>query len=198
MYERMEMVSRTLEWLGIRHRSNYQPMLDRLAGYRPAEPLRILADACEGLGLGPRAHAKQYTSLVPLNRLADAARPESESVRHLEQAVEKKDWALLRLRFIEWAGNDRRFEPLATDDVLLGELTLLSRNLSVLGTIGLRAIEFLESGQAAPAAWASEQRKALQAMQKPSAELSLAAVRPVQRLVDALAPQKLQKKRTSR
>ena len=47
--------SRVLEWTGVEHRANYGPMLDRLAAGRPAEPLRILADACEAQGLGTRS-----------------------------------------------------------------------------------------------------------------------------------------------
>src|ERR1017187_7045607 len=89
MYARMERVSRTLEWTGIRHRADYTPMLERMAGGRPVEPLRVLADAVEALGLGQRHRAGTYTSLTPMNRLADAARPESESVRALQLAAAK-------------------------------------------------------------------------------------------------------------
>src|ERR1022692_1302872 len=89
MYARMERVSRTLEWTGIRHRADYTPMLERMAGGRPVEPLRVLADAVEALGLGQRHRAGKYTSLTPMNRLADAARPESESVRAMELAAAK-------------------------------------------------------------------------------------------------------------
>ena len=39
----------------VRHRDNYAAMLERLAGDRPAEPLRLLADVCEALGLGAAA-----------------------------------------------------------------------------------------------------------------------------------------------
>ena len=61
MYDRMEAVSRALEWTGVRHRDNYAPMLDRLAGGRPAEPLRLLADVCEALGLGRRRRRRPTT-----------------------------------------------------------------------------------------------------------------------------------------
>ena len=124
MYARMEAVSRLLEWTGVQHRANYAPMLDRMTGGRPAEPLRVLADVVEGLGLGPRARAGKYTSLTPMNRLADAARPESESVRALEAAAAKvaadpkgspTEAALLRREFARWAANDARFQELAAE-----------------------------------------------------------------------------------
>ena len=53
------------------------------AGRRmPADSLRVLADASEALGIEGRRDARQYTSLVALNRFVDAVRPESERVRH--------------------------------------------------------------------------------------------------------------------
>jgi hexosaminidase len=187
MYVRMEAVSRVLEWTGVQHRANYGPMLDRLAAGRPAEPLRILADACEAQGLGPRARAMKYTSLTPLNRFVDAARPESESVRALEQAAGKLDIAQLREQFTRWAGNDARFQLLAEDNALLAELKPLSQDLSALGAAGLRILTYLESRRAAPKGWLSAQTNELTRMLKPRNEVVLAAVRPVKLLLDDLA-----------
>jgi hexosaminidase len=187
MYARMEAVSRVLEWTGVRHRANYGPMLDRLTAGRPAEPLRILADACEAQGLGPRSRAMKYSSLTPLNRFVDATRPESESVRALEQAAGKLDIALLREQFTRWAGNDARFQPLAEDNALLGELKPLSQDLSALGLAGLRILTYLESGQPAPEDWLSAQAKEIDPMLRPRNEVVLAAVRPVKLLLDQLA-----------
>jgi hexosaminidase len=186
MYARLEAVSRELEWTGVQHRADYGPMLDRLAAGRPAEPLRILADACEAQGLGIRSRAMKYSSLTPLNRFVDAVRPESESVRALEQAASKLDIAQLREQFTRWAGNDARFEPLAEDNALLEELRPLSQDLSALGLAGLRILNYLESRQPG-AGDLSEQAKELARMLKPRNEVVLAAVRPVKLLLDELA-----------
>ncbi len=196
MYTRMEAVSRMLEWTGVQHRAGYAPMLDRMAGGGPTEPLRILADACEALGLGPRARAQKYTSLVPLNRLVDAVRPESESVRALEQAAGKvianptagsPGLKLLRDGFTQWAANDDRFQPLAEGNALLTELKPLSKDLSALGSSGLRILDYLAAGKPAPADWVSAQTQELARMQKPMVEVKLAATRPVKLLLDELA-----------
>jgi hexosaminidase len=187
MYARMEAVSRVLEWTGVEHRSNYGPMLRRLAAGRPAEPLRVLADACEAQGLGPRSRAMKYTSLVPLNRFVDAVRPESESVRALEQAASKLDITLLRQQFTRWAANDARFEPLAENNALLEELKPLSRDLSALGSMGLRILTYLESHRPAPKNWLSKQSQELTRMLKPRNEVVLAGARPVKILLDELA-----------
>ena len=186
MYDRLEAVSRQLEWTGVHHRSNYLPMLDRLSGDRRAPSVQVLADAVQALGLGPRGGSK-YTTETPLNRLVDAARPESESVRALEQDVGKDDAAALRRAFTRWAANDAAFQPLAADNALLVELTGLSRDLSTVGQIGLKALDYLASGRPAPADWVSAQSADLTRMSRPNAEVTLAAVRPVKMLLEALS-----------
>jgi hexosaminidase len=194
LYARLEAVSRVLEWTGVTHRSGYGAMLDRLAGGRPAEPLRVLADACEARGLGAGRHAKD--TFTPLNRLVDAARPESESVRHLELLARNvtgspraapADLAVLRAQFSVWAANDARFQALAEDNSLLAEVKPLSKDLAALGTMGARILDYLSSRKPAPKSWVAAQTRELARMQKPGAEVLLAAVRPVKILLDELA-----------
>jgi hexosaminidase len=185
MYQRLDEVSRMLDWVGLEHRSNYQPMLERLSGERPADALRVLADASEALGIEGRRGARDYSSLVPLNRFVDAARPESESVRRLEIAArnfaaDPGAVAELHTAFSEWADNDARLRP-------AGELTELSKNLSILGAIGLQTLEYLRTGRPAPDVWLAQQMDAVREIEKPSAEVNLAAVRPVRMLLEALA-----------
>jgi hexosaminidase len=117
----------------------------------------------------------------------DAARPESESVRALEQAAGKLDIAQLREQFTRWAANDTRFQPLAEDNALLAELKPLSQDLSALGSMGLRILTYLESHRPAPKSWLSKQAQELARMLKPRSEVVLAAVRPVKLLLDELA-----------
>jgi hexosaminidase len=174
MYARMEVVSRDLEWAGVRHRANYAPMLDRIAAGEPADPLRVLADVCEALGIEVRRDARKYTSLVDLNRFVDAVRPESELVRHLERAD-------LRTTFQVWVDNDRRLERLG-----IAELRTLSQNLAALGRIGLEALDYMESGKPAPKNWVLEKKQLLEQMEKPNAEVRLAAVRTVRSLLGSL------------
>ncbi|MGO9228432.1 MAG: beta-N-acetylhexosaminidase [Bryobacteraceae bacterium] len=192
LYRRLEPVGRMLEWTGIEHRSNYGPMLDRLSGNRLAPPVRVLADACEALGLGPR-HADRITTETPLNRMVDAARPESESVRALELAAARvaetpaasaADVRILRAQFSRWAANDRDFQPLADANALLEELKPISRDLSAVGVLGVQLIDLVAAGTAAPADWLAAQDAELKRMLEPNADLRLAAVRPVKILLD--------------
>jgi len=189
MYSRMQSVSRWLEWTGVQHRADYGPMLDRLVGGRPVDAVRVLADASEALGLGPRARARKYTSLVPLNRFVDAVRPESETVRSLEQAATRassEDLARLREQFTIWAANDARFEALAQDNALLAELRPLSRDLTALGAMGLKALDYL-AGAPVPGSWLADQNSQITRMLRPNVEVTLAAARPVRILLQQVA-----------
>ena len=195
MYDRMERVSRQLEFTGVEHRANFAPMLDRMAGGKAPQALEVLAEVGEALGLDQRARARQYTSLTPMNRLADAARPESEIVRTLEAAARRAiadpkagaaEIAELRAHFTRWAANDARLQPVLADNALLAELKGLSKDLSALGEAGLKLLDYLEHGQKAPAAFAASQTAELARMQRPNAEVTLAAVRPVRLLLEAV------------
>jgi hypothetical protein len=82
-----------------------------------------------------------------------------------------RDLAELRNAAGEWAGNT------------------LSPNLSELGKVALEAIGYVESNRSASEKWISEKRQSLDAMEKPSGEVVLAAVRPVRLLLDAASRQ---------
>jgi hexosaminidase len=196
MYRRMATVSRWLEWSGVEHRSGYQRMLDRLAGGAPAPALRVLADVVEPLGIDQRQAARSYSHDIPLNRLVDAAQPESETVRLLEEAIHsfvrdpgrhRQEAEEIRLAMSQWIANDNRLRPLIASSVLLEEAAPLSENLSKTGNIGLRALQYLESGEPAPANWLAEEKLALTNMEQPRAEVVLAAVRPVKALLEAVS-----------
>jgi hexosaminidase len=199
MYTRLEAVSRMLEWTGVQHRANYAPMLSRLAAGRPNEPLRILADASEALGLGPRQRVGHYTTERALNRFVDAARAESESVRALELAAARvaadpnanaAAVTLLRDQFTRWAANDARFKPLAQDNALLTEIKPLSADLSALGAAGLRVLDGLNGGVPLPGDWLSQETAEVTRMLRPNAEVTLAAARVVKILLDAAGRKK--------
>jgi hexosaminidase len=151
MYARMEQVSRNLEFTGVMHRANPQPMFDRIAGDRPAPALGVLADVTEALGLGTGRNGHP-TGTMPVNRFVDACLPESETARSLELAAkrfvadpagDRADAALLRRYFETWAANDAQFQPLAENNKLLAEAAPLSKDLSALGEAGIQLLDYL-------------------------------------------------------
>jgi hypothetical protein len=73
---------------------------------------------------------------------------------------------------------------------LLKEIVPLSQDLTAVSTAGLQALDYLDRGEQAPSAWATQQFAMLQEAQKPKAQLLLMVVPPVQRLVEASSGQK--------
>ena len=66
-------------------------MLERLAAGDPLEPLKTLADVVTPATFGQRIRTHKYTQLTPLNRLVDAARPESDTAREFAALVDRMD-----------------------------------------------------------------------------------------------------------
>jgi hexosaminidase len=194
MYDRMEQVSRLLEYTGVQHRANYQPMLDRMTDGHPSEALRALADAVEGVGLGPRARAQKYTSLVPMNRLPDAARPESETVRALELAAAKlavnpkgsaAEAETLRRAFSAWAENEARMTPLMAEYPMLAEVKPLTKDISALGQAGLTLLDCLTKGTPLPSDFTAKWDAEVRRLARPEVEVTVAAARPIKVLLEA-------------
>jgi hexosaminidase len=190
MYQRLDAVSGTLAWVGAKHRSNTVAILNEMAGGVPAEPLGVLADAVEALGIVGRRDEHHYTSGVPLNRLVDAARPESESARALERCAQEiannpAAKAAINTALTQWRENYTLLLPLARNNALVEDALPFSEELSTLGTIGLQALKYIETGQAPSENWLTAQRRVVSEIGKPKKELSIAAARPVLILLDA-------------
>jgi hexosaminidase len=162
MYTRMDAVSRWLEWSGLHHRSNYEKMLERLTAGRPTEHLRILADVVEPVKEYRRGQLRKATQQMPLNRLVDAARPESDTAREFSKRVnalmggDKSQAEAVRRQLIVWRDNHEALKPLLTN--LLAEAVPLSENLSALAAAALNAFEGKPMDPTATAALAKRAR----------------------------------------
>src|SRR5262249_13442931 len=94
MYDRLEVESARLEWLGLTHRTYSRKMLQRTPGPPPPEEsaaLRTLADVPEPVKEYTRDETApaEATSLTPLNRLVDAVSLESDTARHFSELVDR-------------------------------------------------------------------------------------------------------------
>jgi len=200
MYARMNAVSLQLEWLGLTHNSARTLMLDRMAGSTDTSALRVLADVVEPVKDYNRwDDAKGPIDFhAPLNRMIDAADPESATARRFNDLVQSfaksgyKDQAAeteLRSCLTTWRDNDTKLRPLLERSALLKEDVPVSQNLSALGTAGLQALDYLDKGQTAPDAWKTQQLALVEQAKKPMADVLLTVVAPVQQLVEASAAQ---------
>jgi hexosaminidase len=189
MYRRLDDVSRSLDHLGLTHRSSYLPMLDRLAAGDPVAPLKTLADVVQPATFGQRIRTHRYTQLTPLNGLVDAARPESDTAREFAALVDRTDRGQIRSWLTRWRDNDAQLKKLLERSELLREDIPVSEALSRLGAVGLQALDYLDRGERPPAAWLAQQRAVLETLKRPIAELRLAIAPSIEKLVNLTASQ---------
>jgi hexosaminidase len=193
MYERMKGTNDRLEWLGLTQNTYYPPMLRRIAGSDDISALETLADVIEPVKDYTREETTRVeaTSLMPLNRLVDAAHPESIPARQFSILVnaylaggDATKTNQIRAWLMRWRDNDAKLKPFE-ESFLLQEDVELSQELSSVAASGLQAIDYLERGEHPSAEWASSQMAVLQKVRQPKAQLLLMVVEPVQQLVDA-------------
>ncbi len=200
MYQRLENVSRWLDWLGLTHNSSYGLMLRRIAGTNDISVLRTFTDVVEPVKDYNREELAvvEATSLSPLNRVIDATRPESMTARRFGNLVDaliggqadSEAKQEVRASLIRWRDNQSNLQPLESQSFLLTEIVRLSQDLTAVATTGLQALDYLDRGERAPAAWATQQFASLEQAQKPKAQLLLMVVPSVQKLVEASSGQK--------
>lgn len=187
MYRRLEAVSRELDQLGLTHSSSYLPMLVRLAGGDPVGPLQTLADVVEPATFGQRIRTHKYTQMTPLDGLVDAARPESETARDFAALVDRTDRDQARIWLTRWRDNDALLQPTLEKSALLKEDIPVSADLSRLASIGLQALDYLDRNQRPPESWLAQQRAFLEKLKKPQADVRIAIMPSVEKLVNAAA-----------
>jgi len=199
MYQRLDEVSRRLEWLGLTHNSSYAPMLRRIAGTEDISSLKVLADVLEPVKDYTREETAPApaSSASPLNRVVDAVRPESSTARQFGDSVDalvaggSRPGTEPRVRTLlaRWRDNQVELQPLFEKSLLLKEVAPLSQNLSALGAAGLAALDYLDRGEHAPATWIAQQVAVAEQAKKPQAQLLLMIVPAVEKLIQASAGQ---------
>lgn len=194
MYRRLEVVSRNLDWLGLTHFSNYPKMLKRLAGSHSIDSLKVLADIVEPVKFYTRPDTHEYTQMTPLNRLVDAARPESNKARQFRNMVDElladvptymtnKD--TIRKWLIEWRDNNAKLRPVLEESFLLKEIISLSEHVAWLAEVGLQALNYLESDQKPPQSWLESLSSLLDDPERPEYELAIMIIPAIRKLVEA-------------
>jgi hexosaminidase len=201
MYERLEVISSRLEWLGLEHKIAIRQMLQRLAG--PATPeelvaLRNLADVVEPVKDYTREQTapSEPTSKTPLNRLVDAVTLESRTGRRFNELVDKyiasschdaSMEARLRAQLTTWRDNDGNLQPLIGRSFLLKENTATSQDLVTLGAVGIAALDAISKGTKPDDSWKAQQVATLAQVQKPKSQLLLIPVAGVLKIVESAA-----------
>ena len=200
MYRRMRAVSIDLESAGLKHRSNYLPMLQRIAGKGYTDDLRIVADVVEPVKEYARGQQDPNgNQREPLNRLVDAARPESMTARDFNAAVDRliaktasdQDKGFIRESLVRWKGADDRLKPTYSRD-LMKEVQPIAAALSQAASGGLQALDAIEKrGGEEPGGelnqeWKTEQLAAIRDAKKPQAQVLIMVLPGIEKLVQAM------------
>jgi hexosaminidase len=151
--------------------------------------LNVLDDLLEPVKEYAREGAREYTSFTPLNRLVDATRPESDAAREFAGLVDQLGSHKSRIReqLILWGNNKDKVLAMMQASALLQEDIALAEDVAALAAAGLEALDYIDSGSPAPAAWAAEKRALLERAAKPRAELLIMIVPAIRTLVEAAA-----------
>ncbi len=199
MYQRLAVTSTWLDGLGLTHNSSYAPMLRRIAGTNDISALKVLTDVLEPVKDYTREDTASApaTSLLPLNRVVDAVRPESATARQFAEAVNEftggaaKPGTEARIRDLlnRWRDNQDDLQPQFEKSLLLQEVAPLSQNLSALGAAGLAALDYLDRSEPAPGAWVTAQLALVEQAAKPQAQLLIMVAPSVGKLIQASAGQ---------
>jgi hexosaminidase len=193
MYQRLAIISKKLEYSGITNAANEEAMLQRMSGDPNPETLRILGSVVEPPKGYKRGSLKDYTSLIPLNRLVDAVPPQSETARDFSEICKRivagkanpEDWQHAHDWLVLWRDNDAKLQPSLDKSELTAELVSLSHSLNQSAEIGLRALDALHSNAALPSETHQQDLDALKAAEKPQAVLLLMVVPAIESLVQA-------------
>jgi hexosaminidase len=181
MYRRLAAVSRDLEWLGLTHVSEYEKMLLRLAAGGPVAAVRTLADVVEPVKDYAREAARPYDQFTPLNRLIDAARPDSDTVRRFAALVDGGgDAQQIRGYLTLWRDNQARLAPVLANSALLAEDAEISKDLSAIAEAALEALDKKHDP-----AWIAEKLALLDRAKQPKAELLLSVEPSIRKLIEA-------------
>jgi hexosaminidase len=200
MYARMDYASKWLDGYGLMHNANYVPMLERMTNGSDTTALNNLTDVVEPVkGYAREGLAKtEATSLTPLNRVIDAARPESLTAREFNLLIDEflggkiKPGMEMQIRATlnKWKDNEVQLAPLASSSALVQEVMPVSHDLSALAAAGLQALDYMDRGEKAPDAWKIQQISLAQSAIQPRAQLLLMVASPLQKLVQASAGEK--------
>jgi hexosaminidase len=148
-----------------------------------------------------RGEMLAYTSSTPLDRLVDAARPESRTAQEFRAAVDRllmsppaaRNPQPVRTQLLAWAANHGELDPILAASPKGAEARSLSRDLSSIAATGLEALDALRAGRALGETWREEAGARLDRARKPRAEVELMVVPAIRKLalaagqLDALA-----------
>lgn len=198
MYQRLQaMDGWSTVSVGLQQHGQQLVQFTRLANGGSPLALQILAQAIEPAHYYTRQHLKfqanNYHQFEPLNRLADALPPESDTVRSLDRWAERlisdaednESADALRHVFTRWQNNTADALALTESSYQLAAIGPVVQQVDKLATLGLRLTDLVaRQGTLDDKEYASVQAQ-LDEAAKTQDELVIAAVYPLEKLLRA-------------
>jgi hexosaminidase len=193
MYERMAIVSQKLQYYGMQYQATEEVMLERMSGSANPKALRTLASVVEPPKEYDREGLHEYTSLEPLNHMVDTVPPESETARAFRLICKKiaggnatpEDWQTAHDWLVLWRDNDVKLQPQLAHSDITEELVPVSKSLSEISAIGLRALEDLHAGTAVISEQHAKDLDSVKAAEKPQSVLLLMVAPSIETLLSS-------------
>jgi hexosaminidase len=150
MYRRLNYMDKMLISRGLKNHDNYILQLKDLAGNHSIRPLKILVDILEEVKYYERMGIYKNLSVnTPLNRVVDAAWPESMKARAFNQLTQRFSENLknpdirkaVANQLEIWRDNRQKLESIAQDSPRVGNVMRLAVQLSDISSILMEALK---------------------------------------------------------
>jgi hexosaminidase len=184
MYRRLDIVSVWLEQDGLQHLSSTNRMLRQISGTEDLGPLATLGKISSPEGVGTREQMNHggtpSTQLIPLVKLTDAVVPDPPYRRQFAALVDellndapKFDTGSgeLTKTFQQWRDMGPGFGALSARAPVLSNASGRVLELQKMGSAGLEALNYLQTGKAPPANWKDTQLELVKQAETPDASL---------------------------
>ena len=194
MYRRLDIISLRLEEVGSTHLRNKGMLMRRLCNSEKTDVLEVLVDVIEPLKIYQRnVDDTMYTVFSPYTKIADVATPDQKVAREFRKNVsayvKSMDQNLERdvtLHLLVWKNNHPKFLELVKKSPVLKEAEILSENLAKISSIGMEAIQLINSKSTPPSNWKSDAYAALKKARQQGGRCDLQVVTAIQELVDSV------------
>jgi len=184
MYRRLDIVSVWLEQDGLQHLSSTNRMLRQISGTEDLGPLATLGKISSPEGVGTREqmnhHGTPSTQLMPLVKLTDAVVPDPPYRRHFAALVDEllndapkfgAGSEELTKTFQLWRDMEPGFGALSAKAPVLSNASGRILELQKMGSAGLDALNYLQTGKAPPATWKDMQVELIKKAEAPDVSL---------------------------
>lgn len=190
MYRRLAVMNIQMEELGLQHLTARDVILRKLAGSTDIDPLKTLVELVEPMkGYTRNPGGTMYASYSPFMLWADAATADARVARQFNDLVDgylnkDQEGDGIREQLSRWEKNHGRLLPIIEASPVLLEIEALSASLTEVATIGLEALDFLETKEFPKSGWMTASRKALEQAAEEGGRTELQIITGIARLVD--------------